>query len=46
MERQHPTGTADAILTTFHEPHQAMTAAAGLGAARELLALRSQLERP
>ena len=38
---------ADAILTTFHDPaHQNMTAAAGIGAARELLALRSQLERP
>ena len=47
VERQHPTGSADAILTTFHEPaHQAMTAAAGFGASRELLALRAQLERP
>ena len=47
VERQHPTGDAEAILTTFHEPaHQIMTAAAGIGAARELLALRSQLERP
>ena len=47
VERQHPTGDAEAILTTFHDPaHQNMTAAAGIGAARELLALRSQLERP
>ena len=47
VERRHPTGDAEAILTTFHEPaHQTMTAAAGIGAARELLALRSQLERP
>jgi NADPH-dependent 2,4-dienoyl-CoA reductase/sulfur reductase-like enzyme len=47
VERQHPTGNVDAILTTFHGPaHQTMTAAAGIGAARELLALRSQLERP
>ena len=47
VERQHPTGSIDAILTTFHEPaHQTMTAAAGVGAGRELLALRAQLERP
>jgi 3-phenylpropionate/trans-cinnamate dioxygenase ferredoxin reductase component len=47
IERQHPTGDANGILTTFHEPtSHATTAAAGLGAARELLALRGQLERP
>ena len=47
VERQHRTGTADAILTTFHEPsQQGLTAAAGFGASRELLALRAQLERP
>ena len=47
VERQHPTGNADAILTTFHEPAQhTITAAAGLGASRELLAMRAQLERP
>jgi 3-phenylpropionate/trans-cinnamate dioxygenase ferredoxin reductase subunit len=47
VERQHPTGSADAFLTTFHDPaHEAITAAAGLGASRELLALRAQLERP
>lgn len=47
VERQHPTGDADAILTTFHEPaHETMTAAAGIGAGRELLALRAHLERP
>ena len=47
VERPHPTGSADALLTTFHEPaQQAMTAAAALGASRELLALRAQLERP
>ena len=47
VERQHPTGNADAILTTFHEPAlQAITAAAGIGAARELLGLRGHLERP
>ena len=47
VERQHPTRSADAILTTFHHPaDQVITAAAGLGASRELLALRAQLERP
>ena len=47
VERQHPTGSADALLTTFHEPaQQSMTAAAAFGASRELLALRAQLERP
>ena len=47
VERQHPTSSSEAVLTTFHEPtHQSLTAAAGLGAGRELLALRAQLERP
>ena len=47
VERQHPTGSADALLTAFHEPsQQAMTATAAFGASRELLALRAQLERP
>jgi NADPH-dependent 2,4-dienoyl-CoA reductase/sulfur reductase-like enzyme len=47
VQRQGPTGSADAILTTFHDPADgALTAAAGLGAGRELLALRPQLERP
>jgi 3-phenylpropionate/trans-cinnamate dioxygenase ferredoxin reductase subunit len=47
VERPNPTGSPDALLTTFHEPvQQAMTAAAAFGASRELLALRGQLERP
>ena len=47
VERQHPTGSADALLTAFHEPaQQAMTATAAFDASRELLALRGQLERP
>ena len=47
VERQHPTGSADGLLTTFHEPgQQAMTATAAFDASRELLALRGQLERP
>ena len=47
VERQHPTGSADGLLTAFHEPgQQAMTATAAFDASRELLALRGQLERP
>jgi NADPH-dependent 2,4-dienoyl-CoA reductase/sulfur reductase-like enzyme len=47
VQRQGPTGGADAIFTTFHDAADgALTAAAGLGAGRELLALRPQLHRP
>ncbi|HEX2291131.1 MAG TPA: FAD-dependent oxidoreductase, partial [Pseudonocardiaceae bacterium] len=47
IQRQHLTGNPDAILTTFHDPaDQAQTAAVGLAAGRELLALRRQLQRP
>lgn len=47
IQRQHLTGNPGGILTTFHDPvDQAQTAAAGLAAGRELLALRGQLQRP
>jgi NADPH-dependent 2,4-dienoyl-CoA reductase/sulfur reductase-like enzyme len=47
VQRQQPTGSADAVLTTFHHPADgALIAAAGLGAGREILALRPQLVRP
>lgn len=47
IQRQHPTGNPGGILTTFHDPaDQAQTAAVGLAAGRELLALRGHLQRP
>jgi NADPH-dependent 2,4-dienoyl-CoA reductase/sulfur reductase-like enzyme len=47
VQRQHQTGSADAVLTTFHEPSlHSLTAAAAFGASRELLPLRAQLQRP
>ena len=46
-QRQHPTSSEAGVLTTFHAPVTgALTAAAGLAAGPELMALRSQLQRP
>lgn len=46
-QHQHHTATGSGILTTFHAAStQTLTAAAGLGAGRELTDLRDQLQRP
>jgi NADPH-dependent 2,4-dienoyl-CoA reductase/sulfur reductase-like enzyme len=45
-ERQHYTGSSEALLTSFHNTDGAMTAVAGLGAFPQLLSARSQLTAP
>lgn len=46
-QRQHHVAHDHGMLTTFHDPRAgAMTAAAGLHAGREVLALRDQLHHP
>lgn len=44
--RHRAVDDSDAILTTFHRPDGALVGAAGLRAARPLLALRHELARP
>ncbi|MDI3243198.1 FAD/NAD(P)-binding oxidoreductase [Arthrobacter sp. AL08] len=46
QERQRETGDPEAVLTSFHDPRGAMTAAAGLDAFTGLLAARSEITIP
>lgn len=46
QERQQETGDPNSVLTSFHDPGGAMTAAAGLDAFTELLAARSEITIP